>query len=75
MSPHLPVVSGLELRRAFLRLGWIERRSTGHFQMMHPDKPGIVVSIPMHRTAIGRGLLKDILVQSGITVEQLREVL
>jgi predicted RNA binding protein YcfA (HicA-like mRNA interferase family) len=43
--------------------------------MVHPDRPGIVVSIPMHRTEIGRGLLKDILVQSGVTVEQLREVL
>jgi predicted RNA binding protein YcfA (HicA-like mRNA interferase family) len=75
MAQHLPVVSGLELRRAFLRLGWFERRSTGHFQMTHPDKPGIVVSIPMHRAEIGRGLLKDILVQAGITAEQLREVL
>ena len=75
MSPHLPVVSGLELRRALLRLGWIERRSTGHFQMTHPDRPGIVVSIPMHRAEIGRGLLRDILTQTGITVDQLREVL
>jgi predicted RNA binding protein YcfA (HicA-like mRNA interferase family) len=75
VSQRLPVVSGLQLRKAFLRLGWFGHRSTRHFQMTHPDKPGIVVSILMHRTEIGRGLLKDILVQAGITVEQLREVL
>lgn len=72
MGQHLPVVSGMELHRVLRRLGWIEKRKSGHWQMRHPEKPDRRVSIPMHRTALLPATLTSILTQAGITVDELR---
>ena len=69
--PELPVVSGLEARRAFERLGWMFRRQTGSH--MIPTKAGSVASpsIPDHRD-LAPGTLRKLVRAAGITVEEFR---
>jgi len=43
--------------------------------MIHPEHPGIVVSLPVHRSDVKPGTLRSILRSTGISVDELREVL
>jgi len=43
--------------------------------MIHPEHPGIVVSIPVHRSDVKPGTLRSILRSTGISVDELRKVL
>jgi len=72
--PKLPVVSGKEALRAFERGGWIYKRKRGSHMIM--VKPGVRVtlSIPDHRE-LDRGLLRDLISDAGITVQQFIELL
>jgi predicted RNA binding protein YcfA (HicA-like mRNA interferase family) len=63
----------MELHRVLVRLGWVDKRKSGHWQMTHPDKPGRRVSIPMHRTALLPATLTSILDQAAMSVDELRE--
>ena len=73
--PKLPVVSGLEARRAFERAGWVFVR-VGSSRHMILRKPGFVValSIPEHRT-LDRGLLRSLIRDAGMTVEEFNDLL
>ncbi len=71
----LPQVSGLELRPALEKLGWEVERTTGHWQMSHPARPGMVVAIPMHRGDVKQGTLRSILRSTGVGEAELRKVL
>jgi predicted RNA binding protein YcfA (HicA-like mRNA interferase family) len=74
--PPLPRTTGRELTRALGKLGWVIVVQKGsHAQLKHPSRGGRV-TVPLHAgETIGPGLLRSILSQAGITVEQLREVL
>ena len=66
----LPVCSGREAVRAFERAGWIVDRQHGsHVTLFKPNHP-----VPLHRE-LGRGLLRDLLREAGLTVEQFAELL
>ncbi|MGI8477853.1 MAG: type II toxin-antitoxin system HicA family toxin [Thermomicrobiales bacterium] len=71
----MPQISGIELRRALERLGWEVERATGHFQMSHPARLGVVVAIPMHRSDVKQGTLRAILRSTGVSEADLKEVL
>jgi len=43
--------------------------------MVNPDRPGIVVSVPLHRSDVKPGTLRSILRSADITVDELRRVL
>ena len=64
--PRLPLISGLVARKAFVRLGWEYRHSTGSHMIL--EKPGqeATLSIPNHKE-LGRGLLKALIRASGST--------
>ena len=74
--PPLPRITGRELARALGKLGWVVVAQKGsHAQLKHPSRGGRV-TVPLHAgETIGPGLLRSILSQAGITVEQLRAVL
>jgi len=74
--PPLPRVTGRDLARALGKLGWIVVAQKGsHAQLKHPTRAGRV-TIPLHAgETIGPGLLRSILSQAGVTVEELRTVL
>jgi predicted RNA binding protein YcfA (HicA-like mRNA interferase family) len=74
--PPLPRVTGREVARALGKLGWVVVVQKGsHAQLKHPTRGGRV-TVPLHAgETIGPGLLRSILSQAGITVEELRTVL
>jgi predicted RNA binding protein YcfA (HicA-like mRNA interferase family) len=72
----LPSVSGKRLVRALQRAGFVVLRQKGShvsLEKVTPEKIYRTV-VPMHRT-IAKGTLSDILKQSGLTIEQLLELL
>jgi len=72
--PQLPVVSGREARRAFERAGWSFNRQRSSHMIL--TKPGIAVnlSIPDHRE-LDRGLLRGLIRDAGMTVEEFVQLL
>ena len=67
--PQLPILSGRMARRAFERDGWAFSRQRGSHMIL--TKPAAVVhlSIPDHRQ-LDRGLLRGLIRDAGLTVEQ-----
>lgn len=76
MSRHLPSISGRQLVRALQRAGFVVLRQKGsHVSLERRTAAGYWRTIvPMHRE-IRAGTLGDILQQSGLTKDQLRELL
>jgi predicted RNA binding protein YcfA (HicA-like mRNA interferase family) len=76
MSRHLPAVSGRQLLRALQRAGFVVLRQKGsHVSMEKRSVEGYWRTIvPMHRE-IRPGTLSDILNQTGLSKEELAELL
>ena len=74
--PPLPRVTGREVMRALGKLGWVVVVQKGsHAQLKHPSHGGRV-TVPLHAgETFGPGLLRSILNQAGITVDEFRAVL
>ncbi len=72
----LPVVSARPLIRALERAGFFVHHIRGsHYYLRHPDKPGILVTVPYHGRDLKRGTLRSILRQAGISVDELVDLL
>ena len=75
MSPHLPVVKAKDLisylcnRRGFV----VERIRGSHYQLRHPAT-GRRLTVPMHREAIRRGTLREIMAAASLSPDDLRGV-
>lgn len=71
----LPLLSGLELCKILMKLGFEEIRQRGsHKYFRHPD--GRVTVVPIHsRKDIGRGLLRRILREIEVDREEFLEYL
>jgi predicted RNA binding protein YcfA (HicA-like mRNA interferase family) len=67
--PKLPVISGRDARRGFEKLGWVFERQRGSHMIL--TKPGVAVnlSVPDHRE-LDRGLLRGLIRDAGLTIEQ-----
>lgn len=76
MTPKLPVVSGDDLIKALSKFGYVEVRQTGsHVRMRHStDSRREPVTVPRHKM-LKPGLLRRVIRDARITVEQLTEVL
>jgi predicted RNA binding protein YcfA (HicA-like mRNA interferase family) len=72
--PVLPVVSGQEAVRAFERAGWEIKRQRGSHIILTKLGSWASLSIPDHRE-LDRGLLRKLIRQSGLTVEEFTELL
>jgi predicted RNA binding protein YcfA (HicA-like mRNA interferase family) len=72
----MPRITGHEVVRALGKLGWaVVVQKGSHAQLKHPRRGGRV-TVPLHSgETIGPGLLRSILNQAGITVDELRSVL
>ncbi len=72
---RLPRIKGKELIRALERAGFsIDRTRGSHAFLKHPD--GRATVVPMHvRETLGPGLIRAILRDVEMTVEQLMELL
>ncbi|MGD0138485.1 MAG: type II toxin-antitoxin system HicA family toxin [Tepidisphaeraceae bacterium] len=72
--PQLPVISGREARRAFERAGWVFNRQRGsHMVLVRAGTP-VNLSIPDHRE-LDRGLLRGLIRDSGMSVDEFRALL
>ncbi|MCD4843181.1 MAG: type II toxin-antitoxin system HicA family toxin [Methanosarcinales archaeon] len=72
----LPVISGKEAVKAFEKLGYAPVRQKGsHIRMKHLSNVSKTpLSIPNHKV-LGKGLLRKLLRDADITVEQLMKVI
>ena len=77
MTPAaLPVLTAQQLISALERMGFHHRPLSGgsHVRYVHPD--GRRTTVPVHKGKdIGRGLLRKILRDIGLTSDELREYL
>jgi predicted RNA binding protein YcfA (HicA-like mRNA interferase family) len=76
MSRHLPAVSGRELIRALRRVGFVVLRQKGsHVALEKRSAEGYWRTIvPLHRE-LRPGTLSDILNQTGLSKEELADLL
>ena len=73
--PKLPVLSGKELAKTFSKLGYFIDHQTGsHFILRQKQVPHRRLVIPNHST-LAKGTLSAIIKESGITREQLLDML
>jgi predicted RNA binding protein YcfA (HicA-like mRNA interferase family) len=73
--PPLPVLRAAEIIGALQRAGFeVTRQRGSHVRLHHPD--GRVVTVPEHGSQdLGRGLLRKILRDAKLSVEDLLELL
>ena len=69
MGEKLKLISGEEMVRKFVRDGWTVARRRGSHIML--TRPGFqwTLSVPDH-PRLGRGLLRKLIKQAGLTLEQ-----
>ncbi len=74
--PKLPVVSGKELIAALKKAGFVEVRQKGSHVSLQKVTPEITYKtvVPLHRE-LAKGTLLDILHQTGLSREDLLELL
>ena len=72
----LPVVRPRQLIRALERAGFFLHHTRGsHYYLKHPEKSGVLVTVPYHSRDLKRGTLRAILRQAGLSPDELRELL
>jgi predicted RNA binding protein YcfA (HicA-like mRNA interferase family) len=73
MGMNLKLCSGAEAVRKFQSIGWSAVRQKGSHVMM--TKPGYqwTLSIPQH-AELGPGLLRKLIRQAGLTIEEFNEL-
>jgi predicted RNA binding protein YcfA (HicA-like mRNA interferase family) len=76
VSPVLPRITAAELIRVLRRDGWEQVRQSGsHVILKHPTKSGNVIVSRHAGMIIKLKTLQTILVQAGLTAEDLRALL
>ncbi|MBI2466532.1 MAG: type II toxin-antitoxin system HicA family toxin [Candidatus Rokubacteria bacterium] len=71
-----PVLRPREVIRALERAGFSLHHSTGsHHYFKHRDRPGRIVTVPVHPRDLKRPVLASILKQAGLTSEEFLELL
>ena len=71
----LPVVSGRESVKALAKRGYRQDHQTGsHIILRHQSPPHRRLTIPDHKE-IAKGTLKNILRESGLTLEEILQLL
>lgn len=68
--PRLPVVSGMEVVKAFARIGYeMNHQSGSHMVLRHARPPHRHLSVPNHRE-VAKGTLRGLIRDAGLTVEE-----
>ncbi len=76
MSPKIPVITAKELVRALKRAGFIKDRQRGSHLTLISSTTDKTVTIPVHTGVdIGKGLLKKIIKDAGLTIEEFKNLL
>ncbi|MCH8260429.1 MAG: type II toxin-antitoxin system HicA family toxin [Planctomycetes bacterium] len=73
--PGLPVVSGAEAVKAFQKVGYeFSRQAGSHMILRSREPPHRHLSIPNHKE-LGRGLLRGLIRDAGLTIEDFIKLL
>ncbi len=72
--PKLPVISGNKAVKAFSKAGWHPHRQVGSHLVMRKEGSRITLSIPLHKE-LKPGLLRKLIRDAGLTVEEFVELL
>jgi predicted RNA binding protein YcfA (HicA-like mRNA interferase family) len=72
--PKLPVISGRQARRAFEKAGWVFSRQRGSHMVLVKAGTAFNLTIPDHKE-LDRGLLRGLIRDAGLTVEEFVELL
>jgi predicted RNA binding protein YcfA (HicA-like mRNA interferase family) len=76
MSRQLPTLKPRETIRALERGGFLRLRVRGsHDYFQHPDRPELLVCVPVHPGDLNRSVLRSILRQADLTVEAFLDLL
>lgn len=68
--PKLPLLSGIEVVKAFAKVGYrLDHQTGSHMILRHKDSPHRRLTVPNHRE-LSKGTLRAIIRQSGLTVEE-----
>jgi predicted RNA binding protein YcfA (HicA-like mRNA interferase family) len=71
----LPVVSGMQTVKAFQKLGYeIDEQHGSHIIVRHVEPPHRRLSVPNHRE-LGKGTLRSLIREVGLTVEEFASLL
>lgn len=65
----LPVMSGREIVRVFVKSGWEVARQKGSHIILVKEGHHVTLSVPDHRE-VARGTLRSLIRASGLTVEE-----
>jgi predicted RNA binding protein YcfA (HicA-like mRNA interferase family) len=76
MSRRLPSLTPRQAIAALKRAGFTHYRTKGsHYQLVHPADPAILVVVPYHGKALKRPVLRAIIKQAGLTLDQFVDLL
>jgi predicted RNA binding protein YcfA (HicA-like mRNA interferase family) len=71
MPPRVPVVKARDVIRALEKAGFFVHHTTGsHAQLKHHGRPGLRVTVPQHSGDIPPPILRSILRQAGLSIEE-----
>lgn len=74
--PKLPKVKPQKVLSALLRAGFYAHHQTGsHINLRHRSKVYLHVIVPSHNRELASKTLKTIIVQSELSIEELRKLL
>jgi predicted RNA binding protein YcfA (HicA-like mRNA interferase family) len=71
MPPRLPVLKAREIVRALERAGFFIHHTVGsHAQLKHRSKPALRVTVPQHSGDVPPPILRSILKQAELSIEE-----
>jgi len=71
----LPVVSGKQLCKILAKMGYLADHQTGsHIILRHENPPHRRLTVPNHKE-IAKGTLRAVIRQTGLTLDEFRELL
>ena len=76
MSRRLPTVTARHVIRALERGGFVLHRVKGaHHHFIHPEDPRLLVVVPYHVGDLKRPVVRSVIKQAGLTVEEFLDLL
>ncbi len=71
----LPVVSGIQVVKAFAKIGFqVDHQTGSHIILRKNAEPFTRLTVPKHRE-VAKGTLRAIIRQAGITIEEFSELI
>lgn len=76
MTPKLPILKPKEVLRALQRAGFYIHHQTGsHVQLKHKVKSELRITVPFHNRDLPKTVIRNIIKQADLSVEEFKELL